>query len=76
MTEERYSMSFTSGALLRRESLIATELYDKLGDWVVVREKVIAQNLLQMRTLKASQTIFKEVASRLKRLSTDQLDTF
>lgn len=73
MTKNRYSMSFTSGALLHQESLTIAELFEELGDWSAVRERVMDDNLLQMRTMSAAKRIFQEVASRLKRLTPAEL---
>ncbi|MBN2393853.1 MAG: DUF1819 family protein [Anaerolineae bacterium] len=73
MAESKYSMSFTSGTLLYRESLTVARHYEESGDWDATREQVIAGNLLQMRTLNASRRIFSEVSSRLKHLTSDQL---
>ena len=67
-------MSFTSGAILYQESLTVAELFAELEDWGAVRDEVVAQNLLQMRTLNASKRICQEVISRLKLLTPDQLD--
>ncbi|MEA3341555.1 MAG: DUF1819 family protein [Chloroflexota bacterium] len=66
-------MSFTSGALLHQESLTIAELFEELGDWSAVRERVMDDNLLQMRTMSAAKRIFQEVASRLKRLTPAEL---
>jgi hypothetical protein len=66
-------MSFTTGTLLHRESEVMTRLYCELGDWDAVREIVIAENRLQMRTLNASKRIFQEISSRLKWLTAPQL---
>jgi hypothetical protein len=74
MTTDTYSMSFTTGTLLYRESLTVAALYRELGDWDGVRERVVAENLLQMRTLNASKRVFREVASRLKQLTAAQRD--
>jgi hypothetical protein len=71
--KSRYNLSFTSGAILYRESLTVTELFGELGDWEAVRERVIDDNLLQMRTLSASKRIFHEVSSRLKNLTPTEL---
>jgi hypothetical protein len=67
-------MSFTTGALLYHESLIIAGLYEELRDWTAVREKVVRENRLQMRTLNASKRICQELISRLKRLTTTELD--
>lgn len=72
MVNQRYSLSFTTGALLRRESLTVLALYGECVDWDTVREQIIAGNLLQMRTLNASKRVFREVASRLKKLTPAQ----
>lgn len=73
MADKKYTLSFTSGALLYRESLTIAELFEELKDWGAVRERVIDENLLQMRTLNASKRIFQEVSSRLKHLTTTEL---
>lgn len=72
MPDERYSMSFTTGALLPRESLRVVELYARMGDWQAVRKAVAAGNLLQMRTTNASVRLTREVISRLKLLTEAQ----
>ena len=64
-----YSMSFTTGTLLYRESMTVAHLYQALGDWDAVREQVIAENRLQMRTLNSSKRIVREINSRLKLLT-------
>jgi len=69
-------MSFTSGALLYQESLIVAQLYEEIKDWDAVRERVLADNLLRMRTPNSSKRIFREVASRLKCLTPAQLTLF
>jgi hypothetical protein len=63
-------MSFTTGALLYREMLTVARLFAEMDDWEAVRERVIEDNLLQMRTLNTSKRVYREVASRLRRLST------
>ena len=74
MNTPRYSMSFTSGALLRHESIAVAELSHELGDWNAVRDTVVAENRLQMRTRNASQRICREVTFRLKQLTTIELE--
>lgn len=68
-----YSMSFTTGALLHRESITVAELYNELGEWDAVRDRVLAANLLQMRTLNSSTRICREIISRLKQLTPAEL---
>jgi hypothetical protein len=70
----RYSMSFTSAALAYRESLVIAETYQQIGKWDAVREKIVAENLLQMRTQNASKRICREIISRLKLLTSSELE--
>lgn len=74
MSNTKYSMSFTTATLLYRESLTSAQLYTELGNWNAVRDKIIAENLLQMRTLNASRRIVREVISRLKLLTSLELE--
>lgn len=74
MDEKKYVMSFTAGALLYQESLAVVEVFEELGDWDAVRERVMGDNLLQMRTLSASKRVFREVATRLEQLTPAELE--
>lgn len=74
MSNDRYSMSFTTGSLFHRESVKLVALYLDLGDWNSVRDKVIAENLLQTRTLNTLKRVCREVISRLKTLSSGELE--
>jgi hypothetical protein len=67
-------MSFTTGSLFHRESVELAALYLDLGDWNAVRSKVIAQNLLQTRTLNTLKRVCREIISRLKTLSSGELE--
>ena len=73
MADDRYVLSFTAGALLHQESLALAELFEELGDWAAVREQVMDDNLLQMRTPSASKRIFREVFRRLEQLTAAEL---
>ena len=74
MSDNKYRMSFTTGGLFQRESLKLTELYLDLGDWNSVRERALAENLLQTRTLSTLKRICREVILRLKTLRKGELD--
>ncbi len=50
----KYSMAFTTGALLFQESVRVAELFVELRDWKAVRDHVITQNLLQAKTTSTS----------------------
>ena len=73
MNTEKYSMSFTTAALLHQESVNLAELYLEQGDWNEVRNEVIARNLLQTRTTSSAKRICREICSRLKHLNKDEL---
>jgi hypothetical protein len=75
MSGAHYSMSFTTGGLLKQESAELAELYLETPDWQAVRERVISNNLLQARTLKSSRLICNEIIARLKRLSRAELSS-
>ncbi|MGN5009220.1 DUF1819 family protein [Aeromonas sp. 96A] len=67
-------MSFTTGSLFHRESVELTALYLDLGDWSSVRDKVIADNLLQTRTLNTLKRVCREIISRLRTLTLGELE--
>lgn len=74
MINNRYSMSFSTGSLLLRESVMLATLYHDVGAWNSVRERVITENLLQSRTLNTLKRVCREVTSRLKTLSPKELE--
>ncbi len=75
MKNGKYSMSFTTGSgLFSRESVELAALYLDIGDWNAVRDKVIRENLLQSRTLNTLKRVCSEVISRLKTLSSEELE--
>ena len=76
MSTVRYSMSFTTCALLPHKSQLLAAMFADLGDWGAVRAQVLAENLLQMRTRSSSERIFSELRSRLEQFTDDQFDTF
>jgi hypothetical protein len=74
MRNRKYSLSFTTGSLFHRESVKLATLYLDLGDWDFVRDQVIAENLLQTRTLNTLKRVCREIVSRLKTLSVREMD--
>ncbi|MGP9583848.1 BrxA family protein, partial [Brachybacterium sp. AOP35-5H-19] len=62
---DRYALSFTSGALLTREAVIAAPLFLEVRDWNAVRNRLRAENLLQARTASSGFRLAREVAQRL-----------
>ena len=74
VTVERYALSFTSGALLSREAVIAAPLYLRERDWARVRELIRESNLLQSRTVSSGFRLAREVAQRLAVLTDSELE--
>jgi hypothetical protein len=70
----RYALSFTSGALLMREAVIAAPLYLAERDWSKVRVLIDEDNLLQARTVASGRRLTREVLQRLAVLSDDELE--
>jgi len=68
-----YSMSFSTGALFRQHSILLAGLFQELGDWSAVRIKVLKNNLLQCRAENTAKRVCREVISRLKCLTPEQL---
>lgn len=68
-----YSFAFTTCGLRKNECMALVELYVQCRDWNLVREHVIGQNLLQQRTASSSKKLYRELASRLRYLSTYEL---
>lgn len=66
-------MSFTAGALLQAESVTIARLYLELGDWNEVKEKAIADNVLQSRSVSTLKRLSYEIISRLNTLNTEEM---
>jgi len=73
MPVAKYSMSFTSGSLLLHESVLIVQVFMEMGDWRKVRNKAVEDNLLQSRSLNTLKRHVREVISRLKTLSENEL---
>lgn len=71
---QRYALSFTSGALLVREALITAPIYLREHDWGKVRDLIEEDNLLQSRTRSSGFRIAREVAQRLSVLSDAEIE--
>lgn len=69
----KYRMSFTVGGLFYQEALLAADLYEKNKDWPQVRQEILKNNRFQSRTSTALDRVCREVLSRLKLLSPEQI---
>ncbi len=72
-TPARYALSFTSGALLVREALVAAPIYLREHDWAKVRKLIEEDNLLQSRTRSSGFRLAREVVQRLSVVSNYEL---
>ena len=69
-----YSFGITAAALLYRDSVLLAQLYLDYRDWNVVKDAVIKDNLLQIRTLAAQKRIYSEAYTRVKQLSEEAME--
>jgi hypothetical protein len=67
-----YRMSFTSGGLLVRESLVLAQAYQSLGDWKTVKEESLERNLLQSKKPSSAKRNIRELCDRLGTLTEKQ----
>ncbi|MEQ7008504.1 DUF1819 family protein [Actinopolymorpha sp. B17G11] len=72
-TASRYKLSFTTGALLMREAMIAAPLYLGERDWHKVRAVIEDNNLMQARTVASGRRLAREVVQRLAALTNDEI---
>ena len=71
---DRCALSFTSGALLTREAVIAAPLFLEVRDWGLVRDQLRSENMLQARTASSGFRLAREVAQRLAALTDPELE--
>ncbi|QDZ16289.1 DUF1819 family protein [Humibacter ginsenosidimutans] len=69
----RYRLSFTTGGLFVRESLLAAPVLVHAGDAAEARRQIMRENLLQQRTEQSKRTVSREVLGRLTELSGAEL---
>lgn len=68
-----YRISFTVGGLFYREALKVAALYRDCQDWTLLKEKILKDNLLQLRMQSSLQRIANELIQRLQVLTEAQL---
>jgi hypothetical protein len=69
----RYSLSFTTGALLAREASLLAPVYIEERDWERVRDRAVEDNLLQARTYRTGVRLVRETVKRLSALTDDEV---
>ncbi len=70
----RYALSFTTGALLAREGALLAPLYVEIRDWEQVRDRAVADNLLQARTHRTGVRLVRETVKRLSVLTDREVE--
>jgi len=76
MAANAYSFSFLSGALYLKETLALAELLRAHGDWNVVKQLAMEENLLRQRTAGSRTRLLREVRHRLKEFSPVEVEFF
>lgn len=71
--DQPYALSFTSGALLTREALIAASIYLRERDWATTRARIKDENLLQTRVAGSNTRILSVLIPRLQVLTDAEL---
>jgi len=71
-----YIMSFSSGGLSLRESLIVTNAYLSSNDWDQARKLVIQDNLLQSHMISSAKRLLYEIIPRLQMFTERELHLF
>jgi len=74
MDHKTYSMGFTTGSLYSNESVQLAELYIRLGSWKSVRDLVMSENPLQLRTQSSVKRMYTEIAARLMTLTQPEIE--
>jgi len=73
MTGTKYQLSFGVGGIFYQESVKIAELYLELKDWASVQNIVMEQNILQTRTINTAKRLCREIISRLKLLTSNEI---
>lgn len=74
MTKNHYNMSFSTGGLFYQESLRILEIYQDTKNWDTTQKSAVAKNLIQSRTESSGVRRVREICSRLKELTAEELD--
>ena len=66
---KKYSLSFTTAGLLRKETITVALLYLNVKIWEKTRQCVMEDNALQMKSENSQRRVFSEIKNRLECLS-------
>lgn len=73
-SSKKYLLSFTAASLSLNESVRIAEMFQDIGNWSDVRNKLFQDNLLQSRTNSRTVRVAQELIKRLKRLNIHQVE--
>ncbi|AQA18968.1 hypothetical protein BST95_12670 [Halioglobus japonicus] len=73
MVNDKYSLSFTTGAALILESVSVASLKVEFTDWGSVKKHVLEHNTFQTRTASTLRKLYGEVARRLTHLNESEM---
>lgn len=71
--EAGYNLSFTAASLRSELARIVAETYLMVGDWSLVKERILSTNALQCRSASSAVRMESEMRQRLETLTRDQL---
>jgi hypothetical protein len=71
---KNYSLSFTAGSLLFKETKDVIEIYLTQLDWIKSYKIVLDENILQYRSQRAVKRVFSEIKQRIAQLTVDDLN--
>lgn len=73
--DKHYNFSFMGAALRPELALIIAECHGEAGaDWTITKDRILASNALQCRTLASTRRLERELRHRLQELSQVQLN--
>jgi len=76
VTNIEYKISYTAGALLFQESLLAIQSYIQTKNWKKTQQILVNENLFQTRMISSANRIVRETIKRLQVLSEGQIQFF
>lgn len=68
-----YNLGFTAASLRPELARIVAECFLAMGDWALVKERILSTNALQCRSASSANRLERELRQRLETLSHDQL---
>jgi hypothetical protein len=71
--EDGYHLSFTAASLRPELARIVAECFLAIGDWALVKERILSTNALQCRSTSSAARLERELRQRLETLTHDQL---